>query len=159
MRRSIQRSTRTTARTLIILSLVVAITTSNPILVSEREWVAPAVAIDPEPSANVELGFELPPADPPVHPVNQSATRGLPHGLLKTSTGTLAFRMWDLKLPGRMPIAFGRLYDSALADFLPPPPPGQKWEPRWDQDLGKNWILGMTAYLISESRATGIVRS
>jgi RHS repeat-associated protein len=91
---------------------------------------------------------ELPPRSYPVEPVEQLPFHGAWHEFVNVTTGGLVFRMADLRLPGRMPLDFGRIYDSKISDSLPPPPPGGPAEARWDEDLGKNWILGFTAYLI-----------
>ncbi len=114
-----------------------------------RTAVLPSPAVEHEVTPG--LGFEAPPAPYPLKPVDQLPFRGARHGLVTTTTGALVFRVPELHLPGRMPLDFGRVYDSAISDALPPPPPNQEIEPRWTHDLGKNWILGYGAYLVPVS--------
>jgi len=111
-----------------------------------RELRLPPQLVESEPSP--ATSFELPPSSYPLQSVEQLPFHGAMHGFVNTTTGGLVFRMADLKLPGRMPIDFGRVYDSKVSSSLPPPPPGGPEEARWTQDLGKNWILGYTAYLV-----------
>jgi hypothetical protein len=116
---------------------------------SLRAMRLPGRSIETGPTPDLDI--EAPPSAYPLAPVEQMIFRGARHGLVNTTTGTLAFRMTDLKLPGRMPIDFGRVYDTAMSASLPPPPPSQPWEPRWTTDLGPNWILGYAAYLVPET--------
>jgi RHS repeat-associated protein len=111
-----------------------------------HELRLPQQLVETEPTP--ETAFELPPSSYPLHHVEQLPFHGAWHGFVNSTTGGLVFRMPELKLPGRMPIDFGRIYDSKVSDSLPPPPPGGEIEARWTQDLGKNWILGYTAYLV-----------
>lgn len=111
-----------------------------------RAWKRVGPVNDPEPK--IDLGLDLPPSSYPLQPVDQIPFRGARHGFVNTTTGNLVFRMADLRLAGRMPIEIGRVYDSAISSYLPPPPPNQQFEPRWINDLGKNWILGYSAYLV-----------
>jgi RHS repeat-associated protein len=95
-----------------------------------------------------DIDLEAPPSAYPLKPVEQIAFRGARHGLVNTTTGTIAFQTLDLRLPGRMPIEMTRVFDTSISIFMPPPPPQQQNEPRWTYDLGKNWILGYAAYLV-----------
>ncbi len=99
---------------------------------------APETASQPEDLANPY----------PVEPVEQLPYHGVRHGFVTTTTGGLVFRSWDMRLPGRMPLEISRIYDSKISDSLPPPPPGQEAEQRWDEDLGKNWIFAYSSYLV-----------
>jgi hypothetical protein len=80
--------------------------------------------------------------------VEQLPFHGAWHGYVNATTGGLVFRVVDMRLPGRMPLEIGRVYDSKISSSLPPPPPGMEAEPRWGADLGKNWILSYSGYLI-----------
>ena len=112
-----------------------------------RELVLPGIVVEEEPRP--EIGLDVPPATYPVRSVEQSPISGAEHGFVKTTTGTLVFGIDDLGVPGRMPINLGRVYDSKFSSAFPPPAPGAKLEPRWTQDLGENWILGFSSYLLS----------
>ena len=114
-----------------------------------RELVLPPIAVDSEPAP--ELGFDLPPASFPALPVEQLGFRGARHGHVNTTMGNLVFRMADLRLPGRMPIELSRVYDSSFSESMPPPPPSQQGNPRWTADLGDNWVLAYSSYLINTS--------
>ena len=106
--------------------------------------------IEEEPAP--QLGLRPPPASYPLSPVDQKAQRGIRHGFVNTTLGNLAFRVPALRLPGRLPIELGLTYDSAISESMPfPPPPydpGDYAEPRADIDLGKNWILGYSDYIV-----------
>ena len=112
-----------------------------------REMRMPQVPVESEPGP--ELGFEAPPSAYPLQPVEQSLIHGVRHGFVNTTTGGLVFKVVDLRLPGRMPIEMGRIYDSKMSASLPPPPPGKGAEARWTADLGPNWIPSYSAYLIA----------
>ena len=133
--------------TLLILALLFAAT--SPGLAREEPLRAvrlpdATVDVDPKP----ELGFEVPDSSYPLFPIEQAPFRGARHGFVHTTVGNLAFQVWSLRLPGRMPIEFGLVYDSAISTSMPPPPPSQAGNPRYAHDLGKNWVMGYSGYLI-----------
>ncbi len=114
------------------------------------------IEVEEEPTP--QLGFKAPPPAFPVQPVDQKAGRGARHGFVNTTLGNLAFRVFGLRLPGRMPLDFGFTYDSAISDSMPRIPDPFAFisaEPRADVDLGKNWILGYSDYIV-ETQVRGL---
>lgn len=96
------------------------------------------------------LGFDAPPSAYPLEPVDPIPFQRARHGFVNTTTGGLVFRMSDFRLPGRMPIEMGRVYDSKLSYSLPPSRLRGPQEPRWNHDLGDSWILNYSACLIAD---------
>ena len=111
-----------------------------------HELRLPEVVVETQPELDAQAAS--PAGSYPVEPVEQLPYHGARHGFVGTTTGGLVFRMLDFRLPGRMPLEFSRVYDSKISDSLPPPPPGGDPEPRWDKDLGRNWIFSYSAYLV-----------
>ncbi len=105
----------------------------------------PPMSVESEPAP--EMGFELPPPAYPLQPVDQLPSQGARHGLVNTTKGNLVFRVTDLRLGGRMPIEFARVYDSSSASppLMTVPPVSL---PKWAEDLGSNWITSYSAYLL-----------
>lgn len=133
----------------VFLALLVALLIPLPADAIEeglRELRLPPLAVEED--IKPDTASELPPPTYPVQRVEQLAFHGAMHELVNVTTGGLVFRMPDMRLPGRMPIDFGRVYDSKISESLPPPPPFGQCEARWTEDLGKNWILGYTGYII-----------
>jgi hypothetical protein len=91
-----------------VLSLVVA---APPPCLAAEEWL---VELRPAPlsvegETAPDPGGELPRRSYPVERVEQLPFHGAWHEFVNVTTGGLVFRMADLKLPGRMPLDFGRI--------------------------------------------------
>ena len=134
-----------------VLAIVWLLAIGSSLAVEEgvQELRLPSVLVEAE--VKPELDGELPPPTYPVEKVEQIAFQGAWHGFVNTTTGGLVFRMVDLRLPGRMPIEFSRVYDSKLSESMPPPPPGRNAEQRTTKDLGRNWIPAYSSYLMYDT--------
>jgi RHS repeat-associated protein len=137
-----------TVRRLLVLVSTLALAILPTAAIDEPLRALRSAKIGVETGPQPDIDLEAPPSAYPLKPVEQLAFRGARHGLVNTTTGTIAFQNLDLRLPGRMPIEMTRVFDTSISLFMPPPPPQQQTEPRWTYDLGKNWILGYAAYLV-----------
>ena len=102
------------------------------------------------PGLSAEVDSPVPLPDPagvfPFVPLDRDATEGLRHGYVQTTSGRFGFATTDLRLPSRVPLSIGRVYDSGLMDSIPGVP--NEENPRVQRDLGPNWILRPSSVLI-----------
>src|SRR5262245_30631692 len=131
-----------------VVSLTAILALAGPAWAAEEDVRAiryPKVLLESEPRPAEDL--DLPPSTYPLTPLDRAVIHGSRHGFVSTSSGTLSFRGFEIRLPGRMPIEFAPVYSSGISESLPPALPGQGGEPRRVKDLGLNWILDYASYL------------